>query len=150
MARTGAARGARRGALAAAALTGALALAACGHEAPKPKPVLGAEQRLIGTPKERLLACAGKPAADYAQAGREYMTYGTNVTVDRGYLQSTPHIPVVGSLAMGGKGNEIRCEVRLVLKDGAVDALIFHSEPPQSTQATDAMCMPLVANCLKP
>ena len=130
-----------------AALALAPALAGCGREAAKPL-AMGEEQHLIGTPKERLLACAGKPGTDYEQAGREYLAYDTNATIDRGYLQSTPRIPVVGSLSMGGKGNVIRCEVRVVLKAGVVEALDFHTEPNQPAEATSAMCMPLVAHCL--
>ncbi len=125
-----------------------LVLASCAGEAPKSAAPSG--QKLVGTSKQRLLACAGQPAVDYEQAGLEYMTYRVKMTVGEGYLQSTPTIPVVGSLAMGGKGNEIRCEASIVLKGGVVEALAFRSDPAQDSQTTTTMCTPIVAPCLQP
>ncbi len=125
-----------------------LVLANCAGEAPKPAAPSG--QKLVGTSKQRLLACAGQPAVDYEQAGLEYMTYRVKMTVGEGYLQSTPTIPVVGSLAMGGKGNEILCEASIVLKGGVVEALAFRSDPAQDSRTTTAMCTPIVAPCLQP
>lgn len=129
-------------------LTAALALIACARE--QPKPALPSAQTLVGTPKERLLACAGAPAGDYMQAGHEYMTYRAKITVDEGYLQSVPAIPVVGSVAMGGKGNQIACEAHIVLKGGTVTALALQSDPAQERQTTDMLCAPIVARCLAP
>jgi hypothetical protein len=129
-------------------LTAALALCACAHE--EPKPALPSVQTLVGTPKQHLLACAGPPAGDYTEAGLEYMTYRAKITVNEGYLQSLPTIPVVGSVGMGGKGNAIACEARIVLKDGTATALVFQSDPAQERQTTDMLCAPIVARCLSP
>jgi hypothetical protein len=129
-------------------LTAALVLFACAHEAPKP--AMPSAQTLVGTPKQQLLGCAGPPAGDYSEAGLEYMTYRAKTTVNVGYLQSVPTIPVVGSLSMGGKGNEIACEAHFVLKDGTVTALALQSDPAQDRQTTDMLCAPIVARCLSP
>ena len=129
-------------------LAAALALIACVRE--QPKPALPSAQTLVGTPKERLLACAGPPAGDYMQAGLEYMTYRAKITVDEGYLQSVPAIPLVGSVGMGGKGNQIACEAHIVLKGGTVAALTLQSDPAQERQTTDMLCAPIVARCLAP
>ncbi len=130
------------------AMGAALVLASCAREAPKP--VAPPPQTLVGTSKQHLLACAGPPTVDYEQAGLEYMTYRVKMTVGVGYLQSAPTIPVLGSVGMGSKGNEILCEASVVLKGGVVEALAFRSDPPQETQTTTKMCTPLVAPCLQP
>ncbi len=131
------------------AMAAALVLASCAREASKP-PAPASPQTLVGTSKQHLLACAGQPAVDYEQAGREYMTYRRKLTVGEGYLQGGPTVPVIGTLSMGSKGNEILCEASFVLKAGVVEALAFRSDPQQETKTTATLCTPLVAPCLQP
>ena len=138
---------ARGAALAALLLPAALGLADCSREAQKPPPQ---PQSLIGLSKERLLTCAGQPAADYQQAGLEYMTYRTKTKVGEGYLQSLPRIPVVGSLGMGGPGYEITCEARIVLKEGTMIALTLAADPVEDAETTRALCQPMLGPCFPP
>ena len=135
-------------ALAAPLLSAVLTLSACSHEVPQSPPP--STQSLVGMSKERLLACAGTPAVDYQEAGLEYLTYRTKSTVGEGYLQSTPRIPVIGSLGMGGQGYEIVCQARVALKGGAVAAVTLETEPVQESETTKSLCRPILAPCLSP
>lgn len=128
-----------------------LALGGCARETPAPKPPPAPfEETLVGYDKSRLLACAGAAASSYQSGGLEYLTYRSARTTGEGYLQSVPEIPVIGSLATGGKGHEIGCEATFVLKAGVVEALAFRTEPPQEPKAAAATCAPIVERCVPP
>lgn len=122
--------------------------AACARPAAPTAPE--AQKALIGASRTQILACAGQPAATSEVGGLEYLTYRRAETAGAGHLQSVPRIPVIGSLGMGGPGYRVTCEATFVLKDGAVEALSFRTEPTQDEAATAELCSPLVARCLSP
>lgn len=136
----------RFGTLAALALLAGAA--ACAKPATPTAPE--AQKALIGASRTQILACAGQPAAASEVGGLEYLTYRRAETAGTGHLQSVPRIPVIGSLAMGGSGYRVTCEATFVLKDGAVEALSFHTDPTQDEAGTAEICSPLVARCLSP
>ncbi len=129
----------------------ALALAGCGRESvTTATPPPANEQNLVGTPKARLLACAGSPAIAYQQAGLEYLGFRAKTTIGGGYLQDAPDLPLVGSPAIGSKGTEVLCQASVVLKGGVVDAVTLRSDPPQDRKTTETLCLPMLARCLSP
>lgn len=124
------------------------AVGACGK--PAAPTAAEAQKGLVGASRAQVVACAGQPAATSEAGGVEYLTYRRAETVGAGHLQAVPRVPVIGSLSMGGQGYRATCEATIVLKDGAVEALAFRTDPPQSETATNEICTPLLAGCLSP
>lgn len=122
--------------------------AACTKPAAPTAPT--AQKALTGATRAQVLACAGQPAATSEAGGLEYLTYRRAETVGAGHLRAVPRIPVIGSLATGGPGYRVTCEAIFVLKDGAVEALSFHTDPAQDEAATNEICAPLVTGCVSP
>lgn len=113
-----------------------------------PTPPAEPETMLIGMGKSKLLACAGAPVTDVRSAGREYLTYSTEKTVGRGYLQSVPQIPGIGSLGVGGKGKPLVCEATVVIDNDTVAAVGLRADPIQDSRTTAELCKPILQACL--
>jgi hypothetical protein len=131
----------------AAALLLAFCLIACSSDEAKQAPPPPAEISLIGTSKAALVACAGTPATDLPTAGLDYLTYTRTQLVGAGYLQDAS-IPLIGTLAVGGKGVEVSCEATVIVKDGAVAAAGFRTYPVQGDQRTAELCKTIFQACL--
>jgi hypothetical protein len=125
----------------------ALCLIACSSDEPKAPPPPPPEITLIGTSKAALVACAGAPVTDMPTAGLDYLTYSRGQLAGAGYLQDTK-IPLIGSLAVGGKGVEVSCEATVILKGASVEAVGFRTYPVQDDPRTVELWKSIFQACM--
>jgi hypothetical protein len=122
-----------------------LVLAALGACAEKPEVDQIAQQRMIGLPARRILACLGPPARRIPIGATRILVYpGARAVVDGGLFS-----PGVNGLASGFTGGDRSCEVDVVLTNGAVTQ-VYYTAPDHGPLRLGERCVFPVRACTDP
>jgi hypothetical protein len=103
-----------------------------------------AREKMVGLPKERVLACMGVPAAKAAEGKTEVWTYnsGDGSTYTSGSVSSSG-----GFGTFAGASSSRFCTINIVMNDGLVNA-VNYTGPTGGLITAGEQCAFAVENCV--